>query len=91
MKRTHACGELGAGQIGMEVVLAGWAWRRRDHGGLIFIDLRDRSGLAQIVFSPDTAGDIHERAHGIRNEFVLAVKGYVRQRPVEQFSLQQFY
>lgn len=81
MKRTHACGELGAEHIGGEVVLAGWAWRRRDHGGLIFIDLRDRSGLAQIVFSPDTAGDVHDRAHDIRNEFVLAIRGEVRQRP----------
>jgi len=81
MKRTHGCGVLRAEHIGEEVVLSGWAWRRRDHGGLIFIDLRDRSGVGQVVFSPDTAGDIHERAHDIRNEDVITVRGKVRRRP----------
>jgi aspartyl-tRNA synthetase len=80
-KRTHLCGTLSADDIGREVVLMGWVMRRRDHGSLIFIDLRDREGLAQIVFDPDTCPDAHSKAEGVRNEFVLAIKGKVIPRP----------
>ncbi len=79
--RTHSCGELVEEDIGTTVVLAGWANRWRDHGGLIFIDLRDRSGLVQVVFSPEVSVEIHKRAHRIRNEYVLKIRGEVRKRP----------
>lgn len=77
-RRTHTCAELGSEQLGQKVCLMGWAQYRRDHGGLIFIDLRDRFGLTQVVFSPEVAPDAHERAHVLRTEFVLAIKGEVR-------------
>ena len=80
-KRTHYCGALTSKDIGREVVLMGWVMRRRDHGGLIFIDLRDRDGLAQVVFDPDQNGDAHKKAELLRNEFVVAVKGKVIHRP----------
>lgn len=80
-KRTSYCGEIGPQDIGRDVVLMGWAMRRRDHGGLIFVDLRDREGLAQIVFDPDISKDAHEKAESVRNEYVLAVKGRVVPRP----------
>jgi len=78
--RTHYCGELTKAHVGQEVILCGWAHRRRDHGGVIFIDLRDRKGLAQIVFDPDTA-EAFKLAESIRNEFVLKVSCKVRLRP----------
>jgi aspartyl-tRNA synthetase len=81
MFRDIWCGELRESHIGKKVTVAGWVFRRRDHGGLIFIDLRDRSGLVQIVFSPDVEKDCHERAHDLRSEFVLSVTGEVRMRP----------
>lgn len=80
-KRTHYCGDLTAGDAGKDVVLMGWVHRRRDHGGVIFVDLRDREGLAQVVFNPEISPVIHKEAHRIRSEFVLAVKGRVRIRP----------
>ncbi len=80
-KRTHFCGDLRKDHIGQEVTLMGWVLRRRDHGGLIFIDLRDRSGLAQLTFDPDLCAAAHQVAEGARNEFVLAVKGKVIPRP----------
>ncbi len=80
-KRTHHCCELGIENVGEHVVLMGWVQRRRDHGGLIFIDLRDREGITQIVFDPQRNKDAHERAHNLRSEWVLAVKGEVRRRP----------
>ncbi len=80
-KRSHYCGELTAKDIGKEVVLMGWVLRRRDHGGLIFVDLRDREGLAQIVFDPEKNLDAHKKAETVRNEYVIAIKGTVSPRP----------
>ena len=81
MRRTHSCCELTAADVGNEVVLAGWVLRRRDHGGVIFVDLRDREGITQVVFNPEVDFDIHARAHAIRNEFVIGVRGRVEMRP----------
>jgi aspartyl-tRNA synthetase len=78
--RTHYCGKLGAGLLGQTVTLAGWAHRRRDHGGVIFIDLRDREGLAQVVSDPDRKGTF-ATAEKVRSEYVLKVTGVVRRRP----------
>ncbi len=78
--RTHYCGQLNSSQIGQEVELYGWCHRRRDHGGVIFIDLRDREGLAQIVYDPDLP-EVFASAEQVRNEFVLRIKGLVRARP----------
>lgn len=80
-KRTNYCGLLTAADIGKEVTLMGWALRRRDHGGLIFIDLRDKSGIAQVVFDPEKSADAHAKAEAVRNEYVLAVRGTVIPRP----------
>ncbi|WP_300800652.1 aspartate--tRNA ligase [uncultured Desulfovibrio sp.] len=79
--RTHSCGQLTEADDGAEVCLMGWAQYRRDHGGLIFVDLRDREGLTQVVFSPEIAPKAHEDAHILRAEYVLAIKGRVRPRP----------
>jgi len=81
MRRTHGCCELSAEDVGREVVLAGWVLRRRDHGGVIFVDLRDREGITQVVFNPEVDQDIHTRAHAIRNEYVIGVRGTVERRP----------
>ncbi len=81
MRRTHSCCELGLDDVGKEVILMGWVQRRRDHGGVIFIDLRDRNGITQVVFNPDVADAVHAKAHAIRSEFVLAVRGTVDNRP----------
>nr|WP_277996991.1 aspartate--tRNA ligase [Moorella humiferrea] len=80
MHRSHGCGELRATNTGEEVTLMGWVHRRRDHGGLIFIDLRDRSGLVQVVCDPES-GEAFKKAEEVRNEYVVAVRGRVRQRP----------
>ncbi|MEW5774347.1 MAG: aspartate--tRNA ligase [Thermodesulfobacteriota bacterium] len=80
-RRSHTCAALRAADSGGEVCLMGWAQYRRDHGGLIFIDLRDREGLTQVVFSPEHAPEAHSRAHILRTEYVLAIKGFVRPRP----------
>ena len=79
-KRSHHCGVLGKDMAGQHVVLCGWVAKRRDHGGLIFIDLRDRSGIVQIVVDPDTAGSSFKTAEDIRNEYVIKVSGNVRLR-----------
>ena len=80
-KRTHGCGALRAADAGQTVTLMGWAFRRRDHGGLVFVDLRDREGLTQCVFDPKEAPDAHDKVEGVRAEFVLAVRGTVALRP----------
>lgn len=81
LKRTHWCGELDVAHVGKEVVLDGWAARRRDHGGLIFIDLRDTSGIVQVVFDPRVSQESHKVAEETRPEYVLGVRGEVRRRP----------
>jgi aspartyl-tRNA synthetase len=81
MLKTHTCGQLCSEDIGQEVILAGWVNRRRDHGGLIFIDLRDREGLTQVVFNPDVSLTAHEAAAESRAEYVLQVTGKVHRRP----------
>ncbi|MCH7502055.1 MAG: aspartate--tRNA ligase [Proteobacteria bacterium] len=78
--RSHYCGQVEQSLIGQDVSVCGWVHRRRDHGGVIFIDLRDREGLLQVVFDPDRA-EIFAQAERIRGEYVLAVKGLVRERP----------
>jgi len=78
--RTHYCGLVNASQLEQTITLCGWAHRRRDHGGVIFIDLRDREGLVQVVCDPDRQ-ESFRRAEGVRNEFVLRVTGRVRRRP----------
>ncbi|HUJ89142.1 MAG TPA: aspartate--tRNA ligase [Syntrophorhabdales bacterium] len=80
MRHTE-CGKLTSGDIGRDVVLAGWVFRRRDHGGLIFADLRDITGIIQVVFSPEIAPDAHASAHDIKQEYVIKVEGGVSRRP----------
>ena len=81
MYRTHTCGELTSKDLGKKVILAGWVHRRRDHGGLIFIDLRDRYGLTQIVFNPAKSKELHDTAESLRGEYVVMVDGEVSLRP----------
>jgi aspartyl-tRNA synthetase len=81
MRRTHHCEALRADDVGREVVLMGWVLRRRDHGGVIFIDLRDREGLTQVVFNPEIHAEVHAKAHTLRNEYVIGVRGTVEPRP----------
>ena len=81
MLKTHSCGELSRKNVGSEVVLAGWVDRRRDHGGLIFIDLRDREGIVQVVFNPELSASCHKIASEMRSEYVVRVSGKVALRP----------
>jgi len=83
MYKTHTCGELRRTDVGKIVTLAGWVNRRRDHGGVTFIDLRDRSGLVQVVFNPENYPHAHQGAILLRVEWVIQVKGEVRRRPAE--------
>jgi aspartyl-tRNA synthetase len=78
--RSHYCGQVNEKLVGQEVTVAGWVHRRRDHGGVIFVDVRDREGLLQVVFDPDNQAQFHE-AEKLRNEFVVQVRGLVRERP----------
>ncbi|WP_257462391.1 aspartate--tRNA ligase [Archangium lipolyticum] len=80
VKRTHTCGQLTKANIGEEVVLFGWVQNRRDHGGAVFIDLRDREGLTQVVFEPDIAKEAHELAGQLRLEYCIGIKGKVASR-----------
>ncbi|HBH29238.1 MAG: aspartate--tRNA ligase [Desulfofustis sp. PB-SRB1] len=81
LRRSHHCNELGSEDIGATVTLMGWVLRRRDHGGVIFIDLRDRNGITQVVFNPEINPAIHEKAHRLRSEWVIGVRGVVEARP----------
>ncbi len=81
--RSHSCNALGKENIGENVTLMGWVLRRRDHGGVIFIDLRDREGITQIVFNPEVNPETHAKAHQLRSEWVLAIEGKVEARPGE--------
>jgi aspartyl-tRNA synthetase len=80
LKRTHNCGELRSSHEGSETILSGWVHSYRDHGGLVFIDLRDRNGLTQLVFNPETDPDVHNLARTLRSEWVIAARGNVRHR-----------
>jgi aspartyl-tRNA synthetase len=79
--RTHTAGSLRAKHVGREVALCGWVWRQRDHGGVTFVDLRDREGLVQLVFHPEEAPEVHAVAQGFKSETVIRVEGEVRARP----------
>ena len=87
MKRTHHCGALRKTDVGQDVVLCGWVSRRRDHGGLIFVDMRDRSGFVQVVFDEAAMneGTFH-KAESLRNEFCIAVRGKIRARSEETIN-----
>jgi aspartyl-tRNA synthetase len=79
--KSHSCGELTRRNFEQIVTLGGWVDRRRDHGGLIFIDLRDREGVVQVVFNPEASKECHDIASQLRNEFVIQVVGRVSMRP----------
>ena len=81
MYRTHTCGELRASHAGQTVTLAGWVNRRRDHGGVAFFDLRDRTGLIQITINPDLSKEILDQVANVRFEWVLQIEGLVQKRP----------
>ncbi len=83
LRRSHACGRVTPALVGNEIVVAGWVHRRRDHGGVIFVDLRDREGLVQVVFKPEVARATHERASHVRSEWVVLVRGVVEHRSPE--------
>ena len=80
LQRTQMCGELRPEDSGKDVVLMGWVNRRRDHGNLIFLDVRDRSGITQVVLDKEKSAEAHAKAEVARSEYVVAVKGYVRRR-----------
>ncbi len=86
MLRTHTCGQLTCADAGKEVILCGWVAKRRDHGKLVFIDIRDRYGLTQAVFIPKESGDAYESAQQLRSEFVIKLKGIVNRRPVNTIN-----
>lgn len=81
MKRTHTCGELNKEHVGKEVILQGWVNTRRDHGNLIFIDIRDRAGVTQLVINPEISKEAHDISEGLRAEYVIQIEGAVENRP----------
>ncbi len=85
-ERTRLSNEVSEKDLEQEICLMGWIMRRRDHGGVIFVDLRDRSGLVQLVFNPEFAPETHLQAHILRPEWVVAVNGIVRKRPEDSFN-----
>ena len=85
-KRTHYCAEVGKKDLQQEVVLYGWVNRRRDHGGIIFVDLRDRTGIVQIVFNPEVNTLSHQEAERLRTEYVIGLKGRVELRPADMVN-----
>ena len=80
LRRSHTCGAVSVADVGNQVIVAGWVQRRRDHGGVIFIDLRDHQGLVQVVFRPEESPESHERAGEIRSEYVILARGTVQRR-----------
>lgn len=86
MKRTHHCGEINLSQLNQVVILNGWVNKWRDHGGLIFVDLRDRFGILQLVFNPEYARETYQKSKTLRSEYVIAIKGVVSQRPAEAIN-----
>jgi aspartyl-tRNA synthetase len=80
LRRSHRCGEIMSAKVGDEVVLCGWVHRRRDHGGVIFVDLRDKTGIVQVVFRPESAPEAHTSAHNLRSEWVSMVRGEIESR-----------
>jgi aspartyl-tRNA synthetase len=86
VKRSCYCGEPRATDTGKELTLAGWVDTRRDHGGVIFVDLRDRTGIVQVVFNPELSGDAHKAAHDLRSEFVISVRGVLQPRTEETIN-----
>src|SRR5437660_2991580 len=86
LKRTHMCGALRLSDAGQKAVLMGWVNRRRDLGSIIFIDLRDRTGITQVVFSKESNAALHDKAEQLRNEYVIAVIGTVKKRDSETIN-----
>ena len=86
LKRTHMCGELRLSDAGKKVVLMGWVNRRRDLGQIIFVDLRDRTGIMQVVFNHELNASVHQKAEALRNEFVIAAIGTVRRRDADTIN-----
>jgi len=85
-QRSCECGAVTRAEVGKTLTLMGWVAVRRDHGGIVFIDLRDRSGIVQIVLDPDESPQAHAAAHGLRAEFVVAVRGALAARPPETIN-----
>lgn len=90
IKRTTGCGLVDGNYVNTTIYLAGWVNRRRDHGGLIFIDIRDRTGLMQLIFSADIAPDVHACAHELRSEYVIAISGLVKERTSQTINNELF-
>ena len=86
LKRTHNCGQLRSGDVGAHVRLCGWVRSYRDHGGIVFIDLRDREGITQIVFDPSDDAELHKLAGSLRNEWVISIAGAVRPRGEDRIN-----